>query len=520
MYLKNGHHDRPTVVGTYKGQPLVEGRDYTVDWEAVDDESTIGARNFEVYGTGNFSGGKLLTFFIYPEGSMGPLFSKWNRCEGDTALGTMASILTAGWCDDQTLQWDCCDSVVLATNNGYWDALAASGLAGALRCPILLTDPNSLSYQASDAIQSVDASKVYVLGGKSAISTNVESQLKDMGLEVERLGGLTAVETSRLIAAKTLELTSEDMRNAVVATVNGYYDALSIAPFAYSHAAPVYITQPNGLLSDAELEQLDGTNQVVIVGGKDAVSEEVDAKGGQLAKAHVANVKRIAGNDAWQTSQRIADWEIDEQGMTADKMAVADGNGYWDALAGAAMCGKNNAVLVLVPHTGTTSEGDYFYYNPWCIDHVVKPHAAEINRGYIFGGEAAVSYETEQTLDALTEGYALVQSGNDQMTLLLAHYVTDGYGKKAIQVWMTYRNLGSQHRSSAYAFKTVAYQHGRQLTHVVDPYGNDAGGSEAVWDGRGVTFCQDFELQGTSDVTIQVLDSNGKVLGQKVFAVE
>ena len=90
-------------------------------------------------------------------------------------------------------------------------------------------------------------------------------------------------------------------------------------------------------------------------------------------------------------------------GMAADGVGVADGNGYWDALTGAALCGRSGAPLVLVPRDGASSEGWGLSYDPHCIDAFVRPHAPEISKGRVFGGEASVPASTLEALKEATK---------------------------------------------------------------------------------------------------------------------
>ena len=60
----------------------------------------------------------------------------WQDMSGETAVDTMASIVQAGWQDN------CGGTVIVSNISGYWDALAASALAGATGAPVLLTDGN------------------------------------------------------------------------------------------------------------------------------------------------------------------------------------------------------------------------------------------------------------------------------------------------------------------------------------------------------------------------------------------
>ena len=65
--------------------------------------------------------------------------SGWSRVYGQNQLDTMSEVSKTGWSKS--------DTVVIATDATYWDALAANSLAGALNCPVLLTSKNTLSSQ-------------------------------------------------------------------------------------------------------------------------------------------------------------------------------------------------------------------------------------------------------------------------------------------------------------------------------------------------------------------------------------
>ncbi len=323
----------------------------------------------------------------------------WERLYGDDALGTMGKIAEEGWGQGST------KTVVLATSSGYWDALSASALAGVYGAPVLLTQADSLSSETRSQIKRLGAKKAYIVGGTAAVSAKVSDTLRrDMSLDVTRLGGIDAADTSLRIAQEVQKI--RPAGSCVVATINGYYDALSAAPLAYAQGSPVLLTDSSGELSSAAASfvrdaEPDGA---LIVGGEAAVASGTEKR---LVSAGIASGKvvRMAGADAWQTSARIAEYALSGKAdvkLSIDKLGIADGNGYWDALTGAALCGKNGSVLLLVPHDGPTSEGDAFRFDPYCIDTVVKKRAADIDGGYVFGGEAAVPKSTFEALRRAT----------------------------------------------------------------------------------------------------------------------
>lgn len=302
----------------------------------------------------------------------------WVRLYGDTALDTMAAISKKGF--------NTSDVAVIATMSGYWDALAASSLAGAYQAPILLTDGNVLSSQTSAELDRLGAKNVFIVGGTMAVSSKVEKQLSAKGLSVKRLSGKTAVETATAVANYVKGIGKAGDR-CIIATIDSYHDALAIAPYAYAHGAPIFLTNFGGTsISSGTVKaiQAGGFKKATIVGGTLAVSNAVKS---QLTSAGVNSVNRLGGAQAYETAVVIAKWEIG-QGMKVDKMGVACGTGYWDALAGAALCGKNDAVLLLADNSNYRNA--VVAINEW---------RSKITTGYVFGGPAAVESRALERID-------------------------------------------------------------------------------------------------------------------------
>ena len=317
-----------------------------------------------------------------PEEPSVPSFDQaTKRIAGETAEDTMQQIV-------QTAFPDPVDKVVLATSESYWDALSANSLAGSLNAPVLLTHHSQLPAQTIAELKRLKTSKVVVCGGENAISNDVVSQLKDLNIEVERIAGNMASDTANDIAKK---LDKSD--TAIVATSWGYEDALSAASFAYAKKAPIFLANYNTATLDASSIQTmkdKGVKKVYIVGGVSVVSPEVEA---QLSAAGIT-VERIAGQTAYDTSAKLAT-KLIALGMSANNMAIATGWGYTDALAGAALCGKQNSVMVLADNTNQTA-----------INDVVAANKNAIQNYYIFGGTSVVG-------DGATDALKGVFTGKD-----------------------------------------------------------------------------------------------------------
>ena len=90
------------------------------------------------------------------------------------------------------------DEVLLATGENFPDALAGSYLAGRLQAPILLTQQANLPQATSEALITLKAKRVTILGGRDAISQTVETSLRSrtsskdgQPLQVVRIDGNT-----------------------------------------------------------------------------------------------------------------------------------------------------------------------------------------------------------------------------------------------------------------------------------------------------------------------------------------
>ena len=331
---------------------LVEGMDYTVSYR---DNVKAGAATVVVRGMGNYTGTKTAGFEI---------LAVWKRLAGGSALTTMKAIVNAGWTSSE---W-----AIVATSEGYHDALSASGLAGLLGAPVLLTSKNSLSNVTKNLIKSKKVKKVVVVGGTEAVSAKAFSQIKALGVSVKRVAGGTAASTARAVYREGLAHGGWGS-DAVLATSKTYQDALSIAPYSYAKHAPILLTEPNKTtLGAATVKVLNTFSRTIIVGGEAAVTGS--------AGSQVSGTVRLGGGTAYGTCRTIAAFCL-ANGMTAAHMGVATGRSYQDALAGAALCGKDNSILVLADSTDSKN-----------VKAVVKKNKPALRAHcHIFGGTEAVS---------------------------------------------------------------------------------------------------------------------------------
>ncbi len=319
----------------------------------------------------------------------------WCRIWGETALDTMQAVVGV---QKETAFADKRDgTVIIATSDGYWDALAASGLAGMYDAPVLITPTNKLAEQTKEELKRLSPDIVLVVGGEMAVSKEVFDELESMSgkWSVYRVAGVnapaTAVEIFNWCVSPdtTYKPTQTWGDTAIIATSNGYWDALSVAPAAFAKRYPIFLTsyEPavgGQVLNANAYDAITAGNfkKIIIVGGTAAVSDFV--RGQLCSEAYEQDqIVRIAGKTALDTSMEIVEWELGpEMNMGVTHMMVATSNGYWDALTAAPVAGKLNSVVALVDQYGQHMQA----YNVTTVQAKTP-----VDVGYILGGRMALS---------------------------------------------------------------------------------------------------------------------------------
>lgn len=329
----------PATKLTFNGKTLQEGVDYCVSYAGGD---VPGPAVATIEGLGNFSGTIAKSFTVEKDVVY--------RLAGEEAADTAALIGRAA------VQGGSSEYVVIARDDDFADAMSATGLAGQLNAPIVLTNRYSLSPVAADAIQQIGAKKAYVIGGTGAIPADLESQLKKAGCTVEeRVFGEAACDTS-VACAQKIKALGGSCDFAVIAYGQNFQDALSMSSFAYAHKAPIFLqtdgdTSKDRHLTAEALSLLTGSGayaaaSVFVAGGHGAVSEE-SAEG---AIGGLRGGSRLAGETGYDTSNQIAHYLVEKGLLSAANPCVANGapdpKGL-DALAGAALAGKAGSVILL-----------------------------------------------------------------------------------------------------------------------------------------------------------------------------
>ena len=300
------------------------------------------------------------------------------RIFGQTRYQTMTALVEQG-------EWDQGGTAIVASGANFPDALSASSLAGLLDAPVILTENSGLSTDASDVLKRLAPTRVYVIGGESAISDSTYKQIQNItgkNCTVERIAGQTRYETSMKIAGHPA---FKQAKTVIIVTGTNYADALSISPYAYKKGYPILLCDPKNGLTNGEYDFVHEMcyDHAILVGGTSAVPQHVET---QLKWLALNDQIRLSGETRYETSAEILDFETRTTSLKTDGVFLATGKNFPDALAAGPVAAKKGTVLLLVdPGMQTTCK-------------TLGEYKGSISSAYIVGGTAVVPQNDAQTL--------------------------------------------------------------------------------------------------------------------------
>jgi len=315
------------------------------------------------------------TIFQLLDGSLAPS-TTLTRIAGANRYQTAAAIARSAFPNGST-------TAVVATGERFPDALAASGLAGALAAPILLTSANSAHPELLAALGpapgGLGVTDVVIVGGTAAVSPGVVTQLTQRGYSVRRIGEADRYATAAAVANEVRARQGAAFENrAFVVSGEDFPDALAVAPLSYAGRGPVLLTRSASLppVTAAAVTSL-GLTEVVVAGGTQAVSQGVVQSLG-------APAVRVQGVDRYATAAAVAEFAFDRAWTDFGYVGIATGADYPDGLTGGVSAGSRDGVLLL---TRPTTLSDV-------TAQTLTAHVVHIDTVEVIGGTSAVSAST------------------------------------------------------------------------------------------------------------------------------
>lgn len=324
-----------------------------------------------------------------------------DRLWGNDRYQTNSKIVDSGWTSSEY--------AVIASGEGFADALCAAPLAEQYKAPILLTSKDTLSTESKKQLSKLKVKKVFIIGGTGVVSNNVKNELESMGILTSRIYGQDRFETA-IEVAKNLK----NVSGVVITNGYGFADALSIAPIAAQNGMPILLTDKDDLSSQVKYFLGNNSyNKSYIVGGTGVVSDKIASQ--------LKNNTRLGGNSRYATNSAILNYFADK--FSYDKVYVASGENYPDALSGSVLAASNKSPLILI---GTSVDSSV-------MSSVNSKHDKYKNI-IILGGNGVVS---EESADIIVQGIKYL-SDKDAVTLInnadkLGYPVVEANNMPAIQ---------------------------------------------------------------------------------------
>ena len=280
------------------------------------------------------------------------------RISGANRYGTAVAISQEGW--------ETADTVVLARGDDYADALAGVPLAYALDAPMLLTHKDRLTGSTKDEILRLHAKKAYILGGTGAVSEVVEDAVKAMGLDVVRISGANRFGTAAAVAKELAKYYTPT--TAVMAYGLDFPDALAAASYAAVNGYPILLVRSDVLTSATEtvIAELN-IDDFIVVGGPGVISDSLFHQ--------FKNATRVAGGNRYETAIELAKYFYSDN----ERVYLATGLDFADAITGGVLAAKNNSAMLLVRKDRI----------PVSVQDFISGYG--FYTATIFGGEGAIS---------------------------------------------------------------------------------------------------------------------------------
>ena len=282
---------------------------------------------------------------------------KYNRLAGSDRYSTALQISKAGW--------STADTVVLASGANFPDALSAVPLAKKYNAPILLTDGKSITSEVSAELNRLKTKNVFIIGGTSSLSSDIDHALDSMNISYTRLGGSNRYETSLDIANYLGSSTT-----AFIVSGENFPDALSIASYAAAKGSPILLTPsdelPTGILNYINKNKVVNT---YVIGGPGVVSNSI--------LSELPNAQRIYGDNRYETNFQVLSTFKNDFDLTT--LYFASGQNFPDALSGSALAATTNSPILLMGNDVNTD-----------INAFIITNLKQITNGEIIGGEGAL----------------------------------------------------------------------------------------------------------------------------------
>jgi putative cell wall-binding protein len=298
---------------------------------------------------------------------------KINRISGQDRFDTCVKISQNGWSESYY--------AVLTNGNMYADAVVSSPLAYKFEAPILLVNKDSIPTNIVTELQRLKTKKVFIIGGTSVISKNVEDQLSSLGISIEeRIAGNDRFETALKVKH---HLISVDSKNVYVVDSNDWQGAIETSPIACATQCPIIYGNKNGV-SDEVKQNVNSEFHNFQIIGEENNKDYVDN-----TKNWLSNGLQIFTLGQNKTDTNLQIYETFKDKFKLNKIFLVSSKGFADGLCVSNIAGANNSLILFVDENNIST-----------IESFICQHRSEIDEIDAIGGENNIQ---QQWLDKMQE---------------------------------------------------------------------------------------------------------------------
>lgn len=289
---------------------------------------------------------------------------------------------------------DGANAVVLAGYGGSADALTGTLLAATKDAPLLVVAKAGVTSELKAEIARLGATKVYILGGETAVPASVKTDLEALELTVERVNGDNRYATAAKVAEGAANAENVFLALGRAADNGALADALAIGPVSAKNGMPVLLTRTDKLPEETVKALKDlGVKNVTIIGGVGAVSAAVKAE----LEALGLTVDRVGGANRYETSALIAAKYFDKPAS----LILANGRVDFDALVGGYLGVKKNAP-VLLTRANSLADETKAYMEANRLDTYVLGGKSVVEEAVVTEAEAVLAGEEVEDLKVVS----------------------------------------------------------------------------------------------------------------------
>ena len=248
--------------------------------------------------------------------------------------------------------WKTSDEVIIVNESSIVDALCATPFAKAKNAPILLTQKEKLDDRTKSELRRLNAKKVYIIGGESSISKDVEAQIKTSGISnIVRISGSDRYQTS-LELAKNLDSIKDVPEIALVNGNKGLADAVSVGSAAAQKNIPILLSESASKSSVVEeFVKNEDIKRSYVIGGESAISNSL--------MNSLQNTVRLGGKNRNETNAKVVEEFYKSTNLKnayVTKDGIKDEGHLIDALTVGVLASKNESPVVIVSDKLSTSQ--------------------------------------------------------------------------------------------------------------------------------------------------------------------